>query len=282
MRARYAVALFLFGFAALGLLHAQKNNPLFPSEKEWAEYPGQSNTRRPPDYQEVHEWVWARLRYSGFGGGGFRGGFGGYGSWAIDYSKGDRTLVSGIRRLTLLDTRSVEQVVDMDGTDDAYNWPFLYAVEVGRWDLSDEEAAQLRDYLNRGGFLMVDDFHCADEWADFMASFERVFPDREIVDIPNEDPVNRSVFTLPPNRQIPGRQFTGRGSLDECRPRGRPDPDPHYRTVYDDKERLMVAIIHNSDLGDAIEYADDPYYPQEFAHAAFEVLSNYVIYNLTH
>lgn len=281
MRARYAVALFLFGFAALGLLHAQKNNPLFPSEKEWAEYRGQSNTRVPPDYKEVHEWVWGRLRYNGFGG--FGGGFrGGWGSWATDYSKGDRTLLSGIKRLTLLDTRSVEQVIDLDGTDDIYNWPFLYAVEVGQWDLSGEEAAQLREYLNRGGFLMVDDFHCANQWDDFMASFERVFPDRKVVDIPDSDPVNRAVFTLEPNRQIPGMQYMRSRSMDECSQRGRRDPAPHYRTVYDDKERLMVAIIHNSDLGDAIEYADDPYYPQEFAHAAFEVLSNYVIYNLTH
>ncbi len=70
------------------------------------------------------------------------------------------------------------------------------------------------------------------------------------------------------------------GRMNECG--GRADADPHYRTVYDDKQRMMVAIIHNSDLGDAIEYADDPYYPQEFAQAAFEVLSNYVIYDLTH
>lgn len=281
MRAHHGVGLILFGCVALGLLHAQKNNPQFPSEKEWAEYPGQSNAPVPPDFKEVHEWVWGRLRYSGFGAfGSRRGGFGGWGSWATDYSKGDRTLLKGIKRLTLLDTRSVEQTVDMDGSDDPYNWPFLYAVEVGRWDLADEEATQLREYLNRGGFLMVDDFHCNSQWEDFMASFQRVFPDRKVVDIPDDDPVNRSVFTLSTHRQIPGLQYMRSGSKDECG--GRSDGVPHYRTVYDDKQRLMVAIIHNSDLGDAIEFADDPLYPQEFAQAAFEVLSNYVIYDLTH
>jgi hypothetical protein len=291
MRLRYALPLALFGCAALGLLHAatKGNNPLFPSEKEWAEYPGQDNAPIPPDYKEVHEWVWARLRYSGFGrgGGGFGGGrrgggFGGYGSWAIDYSKSDRTLVSGIKRLTLLDTRSVEQTVDMDGSDDPYNWPFLYAVEVGRWDLSEQEAKQIRDFLNRGGFLMVDDFHCDDEWAVFMESFERVFPDREVIDIPDNDPVNTAVFDLPRRQQIPGMQYMNSGSMNECFRGGRADPQPHYRTVYDDKQRLMVAIVHNSDLGDAIEFADSPRYPEEFAQAAFRVLSNYVIYDLTH
>lgn len=271
MRPRFALVLILFGCAAFGLLHAQK---------EFKEYPGQSNVPRPPDYNVPHEWVWARMRYSG--GGGFRGGFGGWGSWATDYNKGDRILVKGLRRLTLLDTRSVEQVVDMDGSDDAYNWPFLYAVEVGRWDLEDKEAKQLRDYIDRGGFFMVDDFHCDDEWADFMYSFDRVFPDREVVDIPDGDAITRTVFELKLSQQIPGMQYTRGGALDECGRRGRSGPAPHYRAVYDDKQRVQVAIVHNSDLGDAIEYADTPSYPQEFAQAAFEVLSNYVIYDLTH
>jgi hypothetical protein len=88
------------------------------------------------------------------------------------------------------------------------------------------------------------------------------------------------VFDLDLKRQIPGAQYERSGSLDECR--GRPDPAPHYRAVYDDKQRVQVAIVHNSDLGDAYEYADTPSYPQEFAQAAFEVMSNYVIYDLTH
>ncbi|MEI9811465.1 MAG: DUF4159 domain-containing protein [Acidobacteriota bacterium] len=204
------------------------------------------------------------------------------GSWATDYSKGDRTLVKGLRRLTLLDTRSVEQVVDMDGSDDPYYWPFMYAVEVGRWDLQDKEAKQLRDYIDRGGFLMVDDFHCDDEWESFMESFGRVYPDREVVDIPDSDPIAKTVFQLDLRQQIPGAQFNRSGNLNECDQRGGSGPAPHYRAVYDDKQRIQVAMVHNSDLGDAIEYADSPTYPQEFAQAAFQVLSNYVIYDLTH
>ncbi len=282
MRARFALILILFGCAAIGLLHAQK---------EFKEYPGQSNVPLPSDYKVPHEWVWARMRYSGGGGfgGGFGGGrrrggggFGGWGAWATDYSKGDRILVKGIRRLTLLDTRSVEQVVDMDGSDDAYNWPFLYAVEVGRWDLEDKEAKQLRDYINRGGFFMVDDFHCADEWESFMDSFQRVFPDRDVVDIPQGDPITRTVFDIDLRQQIPGAQYNRSRSMNECDSRGRSDPAPHYRAVYDDKQRIQVTIVHNSDLGDAFEFADTPTYPEEFAQAAFQVLSNYVVYDLTH
>ncbi len=88
-----------------------------------------------------------------------------------------------MRRLTRIDTRSVEQIVDLDGTDDVYNWPMMYAVEVGHWVLPDDQAAQLREFLLRGGFLMVDDFHgdepyhnVSSEWQVFLASMTKGFP----------------------------------------------------------------------------------------------------------
>jgi hypothetical protein len=280
MRVRsFLLLVLLFGCGALGLLLAQK---------PWAQYPGQTPWPVAPDYKEPHEWVWARLRYSGggfggFGGGGFRGGGrrgGGGGAWSTDYPKGDRILVSGLKRLTLLDTRSVEQTIDLDGSDDVYNWPFLYAVEVGRWTLTDEEAKQLREFIDRGGFFMVDDFHCDAGWESFMESFQLVYGDEEVVDIPDSDPINRSVFDLNPRKQIPGQQFVRSGSLDECGGGG--EGIAHWRGVYDKKQRLVAVMVHNSDLGDAVEWADDPNFPQEFSQAAFQVLSNYVIYDLTH
>lgn len=274
-------SLLLLGFLlACGALFAQK---------EWKQYPGQTPWPVAQDYRVPHEWVWARLRYSGGGGffgggggfrGGRRGGGGGWERWATDYPKGDRVLVAGLKRLTLLDTRSVEQAVDLDGSDDVYNWPFLYAVEVGAWSLDEEEAKQLREFTDRGGFLMVDDFHCEGEWQGFMESFQVAFGDVDVVDIPDGDPINRTVFDLNPRKQIPGMQFTRGGRMDECG--GSSEGRAHWRGVYDKKQRLVAVMVHNSDLGDAIEYADDPYYPQEFAQAAFQVLSNYVMYDLTH
>jgi hypothetical protein len=274
MRVRFALALILFGCAALGLLHAQKMNPIFSDEKAWANYQGQDNTGTPDDYDEVHEWVWARYRYT------TPERFGRWGAWATDYDKGDRALAKGLKRLTLLDTRSVEQVVDMDGSKDAYNWPFLYAVEVGRWTLEDDEAKQLRDYLNRGGFLLVDDFHCDNQWDNFKYSFDLVYPDREIVDIPDTDPIANTIFELDFRKQIPNRSGGRGGRLDECS--GSSEGRPHYRAVYDEKKRIQAAIIHNSDLGDAIEYSDDPRYPEEYAQEAFHILTNYIVYDLTH
>ena len=83
----------------------------------------------------------------------------GYSSWTTDYPRSDRHLSGAVRRLTRIHARSVEQPVNLDDGDDVYNWPWLYAVEVGHWNLTDPQAKKLREYLLRGGFFMCDDFH---------------------------------------------------------------------------------------------------------------------------
>ena len=112
--------------------------------------------------------AFARLMYppAMYGGRGFgrRGRFGGgdwtqgYSSWTTDYPRSDRHFSEAMRRLTRVHSRSVEQPVNLDDGD-AYDWPFLYGVEVGHWNLTDAQAKALREYLLRGGFFMCDDFH---------------------------------------------------------------------------------------------------------------------------
>ncbi len=81
-----------------------------------------------------------------------------------------------LRRLTRLNARSVEQPVNLDDGDDVYNWPWLAAGEMGDWKLTEPQAARLRDYLLRGGFLMLDDFWGTEEWNRFEESMQMVFP----------------------------------------------------------------------------------------------------------
>jgi len=275
---RTALAAGLMGLAVLGMLWAQK--PF----KEWPaiEY---ENFPIPPDANRPSEWTRARLRYpditgyprNSFGGFGRFGGFPGY--WTMDYPRSDRHLLEGVRRLTRIDSRSVEQVVSLDGTDDIYNWPTLYGVEVGHWDLPLGQAQQLREYLLRGGFLMVDDFHANQEWAIFIESLRRIFPDRDWVDISNDDPVFHTIYDLEDRVQIPGAQFLQSGRTYEKDESGRPE---HWRAVYDDKGRIMVAICHNMDMGDAWEHSDNPQYPEKWASLAYRIAMNYFIYDLTH
>ena len=169
------------------------------SQMPCREYPGQDNIEIPPDYQEETEWVFARLMYPPFPGqihGRFpRGGFGGANwklgrsSWTTDYTSADRHVAVAMRRLTRLHVRSVEQPVDLDDGTDVFNYPWLYAVEVGHWQLTDSQVRQMREFLQRGGFFMCDDFHGTEEWAVFLATMQRVLPDRPIVDIPDADSI---------------------------------------------------------------------------------------------
>ena len=207
-------------------------------------------------------------------------------NWTIDYPRSDRHLLEGVRRLTRIDTRSVEQIVDLDGTDDVYNWPMMYAVEVGHWALPDDQAAQLREFLLRGGFLMVDDFHGDEpyhnvfsEWQVFLASMTKVFPDRPIVDLENSNPIFHTIYDLDDRFQVAGWQWYCSGRTYEA---GETGKTPHWRAIFDDKGRVMVAICHNMDLGDAWEWSDDPRYPEKWASLAYRIAMNYFIYDLTH
>lgn len=251
------------------------------------EYPGweYNDFPLPPDAMDKSEWVFARLMYPPFGGGfgrrRFRGGGGGWehgqSAWTTDYPRSDRHLAMAIRRLTRINARSVEQPVNLNDGDEVYFWPFLYGVEVGQWGLTDPQAAKMRDFLLRGGFFMCDDFHGTFEWDVFIQSMKRVFPDRPIVEIPNEDPIFHVLYDLDHRFQVPGAQFLRSGSMYE-----RDGVDPHWRGIYDDKGRLMVAICFNMDLGDSWEWADDPQYPEKFSGLGIRIAANYVLYSMTH
>src|ERR1700758_3260016 len=125
-------------------------------------------------------------------------------SWTQDYPRADRHFAQAMRRLTRVHVRSVEQPVNLDDGDDVYNWPWLCAGEMGDWKLTAPQAKKLREYLLRGGFLMLDDFWGTSEWARFEESMKRVFPDRAIVEVENADAIFHTVYDLDDRYQIPG------------------------------------------------------------------------------
>jgi hypothetical protein len=264
MRLRVALLVISAALASFTALRAQKPFREYPGF-EYEDFP------LPPDYQEKTEWTRARLHYRSVMGG--RNAI----RWTMDYPRSDRHLLQGVRRLTRINTRSVEQPVDLDGSDDVYNWPMMYAVEVGYWFLPDDQAAQLRNFLLRGGFLMVDDFHGTQEWNVFVASMTKVFPDRPIVEIENSDQIFHTLYDLEERFQVPGAQWFRSGRTYE-----RDGYEPRWRAIYDDKGRIMVAICHNMDLGDAWEWSDDPKYPEKWASLAYRIAMNYFVYDLTH
>jgi hypothetical protein len=288
MALRKASWLLIGGLTFLGGLSAFQN-----FKKPWREYPAfeYNDFPIPPDYQEKSEWVFGRLMYPNaafarggrgfgrFGGGRFgvdwtQGGRGAF--WTMDYPRSDRHFSLALRRLTRIHVRSVEQPINLD-EGDQYDWPWLYGVEVGHWNLTDQQAKSFREFLLRGGFFMCDDFHGTNEWNIFQESMQRVFPDRKIVDLDNAEEVFHVVYDLDDRYQVPGEQFVRSGRTYE-----QDGYSATWRGIYDDRGRLMVAICHNMDLGDSWEHADNPQYPQQFSALGIRIGVNYVTYAMTH
>jgi len=277
---RVALLLSIGAIAVLAATHAvDKTVPLPFREYSGIEY-RLGSIPLPPDYQEKTEWAFARLMYPG----GWNDGYAGREDgdwhegrclWTQDFPRADRHFSLAVRRLTRISVRSVEQPVNLDDGDDVYNWPWLYAVQVGEWGITDAQARKLRDYLLRGGFFMADDFHGTVEWQVFQESMKRIFPDRQIVDIPDTDAIFHTVYDLSDRYQIVGAEHLGEGhKLDGFVAR--------WRGIYDDKGRLMVAASFNSDIGDSWEWADTPEYPEKYSALGVRIGINYIVYAMTH
>jgi hypothetical protein len=264
--------------AALGL---SLLSALYAVHVPFRQYPGWEyyDFPLPPDFNRPAEWVFARLMYPSvrFSDRPYTDWTQGMANWTMDYPRSDRHLSQAVRRLTRIDARSVEQPINLDDGDDVFDWPWLYGVEVGHWDLTDAQAHKLREYLLRGGFFMCDDFHGSREWRVFTASMSRVFPDRQIVEIEDKDAIFHTVFDLNERFQVPGAQYLETGRIYE-----NDGVTPHWRGIYDDKGRLMVAICFDMDLGDSWEHADNPEYPEKFSALGIRLGVNYIIYAMTH
>jgi len=271
------------GLAALGVLYA--------FQKPFRQYPGveYDSFETPPDWQEKAEWAFARLMFppgenDGYSSTGrFTGDWRlGLSLWTQDYPRADRHFSLAMRRLTRLHVRSVEQPINLDEHEE-FDYPWLYAVQVGEWGLTDQQALEMREYLLRGGFFVADDFHGAFEWEMFEKRIRKVFPDRPIVDINDDDPIFHTVYDLNDRYQVPGAAHVRLGYKRPDYPKGPGDGvGAHWRGIFDDKGRIMVAISYNSDLGDAWEWADEPRYPEKFSDLAIRVGVNYVVYAMPH
>lgn len=282
MKARTRTLLTTFG--AIACVPA-----MFAFQREFRVYTsleGYDNIPLPEDYKVPGEWVFARLMYPPHPHARFsrpyRFGVGidwreGGSSWSQDYPRADRHFAQAMRRLTRVNARSVEQPVNLDDGDDVYNWPWLCAGEMGDWKLNDDQVKRLRDYLLRGGFLMLDDFWGTEEWGRFEETMKAIFPDRPIVEIDNADAIFHSVYDLDDRYQIPGQWALARGTT--YRNDGY---HAYWRGIYDDNNRLMVAMCFNSDVGDSWEWADEPRYDEKYSALGIRIGVNYVVYSMTH
>jgi hypothetical protein len=216
------------------------------------------------------EFQFARLQYNSIRDGYYRQ------RWLTDWPEAEYYLLQGVDRLTRIHAAGEGRLVSVLD-DDLFDYPFLYAVEPGAWRFSESEATRLREYLLRGGFLLVDDFHGSREWYGFEAGLRRVFPNRPIVEIPRSDSLFHTVYDLNEPVQIPGIYAALRGVTWE-----RDGFTPHWRGIYNDQGHLMVVINFNMDLGDAWEHADVEEYALRYTIPAYQHAINYIVYAMTH
>ncbi len=261
---------------AWGALWAAERSEAVPSVGE-AAAPGQQLIRRedvrpaPTNANAAgREFFFTRAIYSG--GGGRRYG----GSWATDYPKADQQFLTIIDRLVDLDAYEREHAVRLDDPE-LRKFPFLYALEVGYMYMTEPEVQGLRGYLLAGGFLMIDDFWGTQEWANFESEIKRVLPEYQIIEVPLDHPVFNTVYNIEEIVQVPNISRAQGGPTWQ-----RDGIVPHLRGIFDEDGRLMVAINWNTDIGDAWEWAESPYYPLKYSTYAIEITVNLIVYAMSH
>jgi hypothetical protein len=206
----------------------------------------------------------------------------GTGWWLVDWPAADNHFTTGVQRLTRIDTGDPRHLRITD--DRLFDYPWIYATQTGWWDLTSAETSRLREYLLRGGFLVVDDFWGPDQWEMFRRTMERVLPSHPITDIAESDSVMHVLYDIGEKDLtfIPGSRHLRRGpggTVQVVQPEG---ASPAWRAMYDDSNRMVVAVNFNTDVGDAWEFADVPYYPEAMTALAYRYGINYVIYSMTH
>jgi Domain of unknown function (DUF4159) len=229
---------------------------------------------QPGDISGRYTFYWTRAEYTGLGRGGFRGRRGQ--SWTTDYPKADQQFLIVLKNLVRLRAYDWENPVSL-ADPDLRRFPLVYAVEVGHMDLSEAEVQGLRSYLAAGGFLIVDDFWGTREWQIFEANIERVLPGRPIIELGADTPVFSAYYQIDTIEQVPNINNAIRGQTSE-----QDGFVPHFRGIFDDEGRLMVAINWNTDLGDAWEWAEDPAYPLQYSSFACELGANMIVYAMSH
>jgi|NGEPerStandDraft_6_1074524.scaffolds.fasta_scaffold71898_2 hypothetical protein len=241
----------------------------------------------PPDFPAAAEFHFIRTEYTDLPQFHRRFGFAsrnatGDGWWIVDWPDADNHFSMGVERLTRIHTGDPRHLRLTD--PHLFDYPWIYATQTGWWGLSDAETKCLREYLLRGGYLVVDDFWGPEQWEIFRLTMDRVLPNRPIVDLAHSDAVLHVLYDIEEKdlTWIPGTRHLRRGpggAITVQQPEG---TAPAWRAIFDDRNRMLVAVNFNTDVGDAWEYADSPDYPEAMTALAYRYGINYLIYSMTH
>jgi hypothetical protein len=188
--------------------------------------------------------------------------------WAHDYPDGERNFLKIFTAVTNVHA-------NLDGTNvltfddpEMFKFPVIYLVEPGFWDMSDEQVTMLRQYLRKGGFLIIDDFPWWG-WQQFELQMRRVFPDLQWLDLDVSHPVFHSFFDIETLDIVPAYPALGER--------------PIFRALFEDNDQTgrMYAIANfQNDLSEFWEFSDQGYYAIGETNEAYKMGVNQFMYGL--
>jgi len=215
----------------------------------------------PPNQAYDGRFTFVRLRYTQ----GYRM------AWSADYPAMERNFMSILGDLSSMRLHKSTSNVNVLDDPALAQYPIAYLTEPGYWMPTDGEAAGLRNWIVKGGFLIVDDFYFERQWQVFEESMRIVLPKARIVPLDVSHPIFNSFFQI--------------RSLDGMTHPATTEAKAQYLGIYEDNDpskRLQVIINFNNDIGDYMEWSGEGWYPVNLSNDAYKFATNYVVYGLTH
>lgn len=190
--------------------------------------------------------------------------------WSFDYPAMERNFMTILADLTTANPHlRRSNVLDMDDPE-LFKYSVAYLSEPGYWVPTDSEAAGLREWLGKGGFLIVDDFLLG-QWANFERSMRRVLPFAQLVPLDLSHPIFNAFFRIE--------------TLDGMTHPSSRSAKAQYLGIYENNDpsrRLLAIINYNNDIGDYMEWSGEGWYPVNLSNDAYKLATNYIVYALTH
>lgn len=219
-------------------------------------------------------FTFARVRYATAPGGNWAGG---RPAWVHGYPLAEQNLMRIMKDLSFLDLHQDDSnVVTLDDPE-LFKYPIAYIIEVGWWTMNEQELTGLRTFLQKGGFLIVDDFKPTGwrgaqggGWEPFHDNLKRLLPGVRVHDLDLRDPIFHSFFDIATLDDFPQAYNYGK---------------PVFRGVYEDNDpskRLMIIINYNTDISQYWEWSGRGFRPFDDTNEAYKLGVNYLIYGMTH
>jgi hypothetical protein len=210
-------------------------------------------------------FVFTRLFYgSSLGGFGFGGS-----AWSHDYPAADRNVAALLDYISHTRVRlDGTNILDLDDPE-IFDNPVLYVWEPGFWTIQQSEAAKLRAYLLKGGFVIFDDFEGPDHWSNLVAQMRQALPEHQFIKIDARHPIFHSFFDI--------------HTIDVPHPSMRVTPE--YWAMFEDNDpsrRMLALANHNNDIAEYWEWSAEGLYAEDHTGDAYRLGINYFMYAMTH